>query len=225
MLNPGEIPVSWQKNIQGEFQKLYFQKLEEFLIDQQTKKTIFPPHNLIFAALKYTPFTRVKVVIIGQDPYHGEGQANGLAFSVNKGIKLPPSLRNIFKELTADLNCSTPDNGDLTNWAKQGILLLNTSLTVNKAVPNSHKNKGWEVFTDKIISILSEKKQKLVFILWGNNAKQKVTLINAQKHLILKAAHPSPFSAHHGFFGCNHFSKANNFLRKNKRKPINWCLK
>ncbi|HOJ10575.1 MAG TPA: uracil-DNA glycosylase, partial [Clostridiales bacterium] len=187
-------------------------------------KIIYPDKDNIFEALKLTTYKDVKVAIIGQDPYHGENQAHGLAFSVQKGVDIPPSLLNIFKELVNDLNCYIPNNGCLVPWARQGVLLLNTSLTVVADAANSHRNKGWEVFTDSIIQLLNKKDTPIVFLLWGNNARDKAKYITNQKHLILTSAHPSPLSANRGFFGCKHFSKANNFLRETGQTEIDWQI-
>lgn len=196
------------------------------LIDNEyAKKTIYPPKNYVFNALKLTPYSNVKVVIVGQDPYHGEGEAHGLSFSVQKGIKVPPSLQNIYKELYSDLNITPPSDGDLTKWAKEGVLLLNAVLTVEKDKPASHKNLGWEKLTDYIIKVLNNKETPIVFILWGNFAKEKQKLITNPKHLVLTSAHPSPFSARYGFFGSKPFSKTNEFLIKTNQKPIDWDLK
>ena len=186
------------------------------------KKVVYPEQDNIFKALKLTPYSNVKVVIVGQDPYHGENEANGLSFSVSPGIKLPPSLKNIYKELYDDLKIDRKDNGDLTDWAEQGVLLLNTVLTVEKDKPASHRNIGWELLTDYIIKTLNEKKEPIVFILWGNFAKNKAKLITNQRHLIITSSHPSPFSARYGFFGSKPFSKANNFLISNDIRPIKW---
>ncbi|HEY4543933.1 MAG TPA: uracil-DNA glycosylase, partial [Tissierellaceae bacterium] len=185
---------------------------------------IYPDYTDLFNALNYTPYENVKVVILGQDPYHGKDQANGLAFSVKEGIKIPPSLRNIFKELNSDLGYKIPLNGDLKKWAKEGVLLLNTSLTVIEAKANSHRNKGWEIFTDEIIKIVNKKETPVVFILWGNNAIEKEKFIDSSKHLILKAPHPSPLSSYRGFFDSKPFSKTNEFLIKNNLKQIDWDL-
>ena len=186
------------------------------------KKVVYPEQDNIFKALKLTPYSNVKVVIVGQDPYHGENEANGLSFSVSPGIKLPPSLKNIYKELYDDLKIDRKDNGDLTDWAEQGVLLLNAVLTVEKDKPASHRNIGWELLTDYIIKTLNEKKEPIVFILWGNFAKNKTKLITNQRHLIITSSHPSPFSARYGFFGSKPFSKANNFLISNDISPIKW---
>ncbi|PKN02727.1 uracil-DNA glycosylase [Candidatus Dojkabacteria bacterium HGW-Dojkabacteria-1] len=185
-------------------------------------QTIYPSKELIFRALELTPFENIKVVILGQDPYHGEGEANGLAFSVNKGIKLPPSLRNIYKELESDLGIKTPNHGDLTSWASQGVLLLNSVLTVEKDRPASHRNIGWEEYTDSIIREISEKKENIVFILWGKYAQSKKDLIDVRKHLVISSPHPSPFSANRGFFGSKPFSTTNTYLKSKGKKEIDW---
>jgi len=185
---------------------------------------IYPPKEQIFRALKLTPFENIKVVILGQDPYHGEGQANGLAFSVNKGIKVPPSLRNIYKELESDLNIKSPLHGDLTSWAKQGVLLLNSVLTVEKDNPGSHKNIGWEEYTDSLIKEISDKKKNIVFILWGKYAESKKSLIDEKKHFIISSPHPSPFSARKGFFGSKPFSRTNSYLKIKGKKEIDWSI-
>lgn len=213
---------SWKAILDSEFKKLYFENLKNFVKAEYASNTVYPPGKLIFNALDHTPFDRVKIVILGQDPYHGPGQANGLCFSVNPEIALPPSLKNIFKEIRNDLGVAVPENGDLTRWAEQGVLLLNATLTVRAHSPGSHQNKGWEEFTDEVIRKLSEKREGLVFMLWGSYAKRKGSIIDRNKHLVLSAPHPSPLSAHRGFFGCGHFSKANAYLRKSEKKPINW---
>ncbi len=212
---------SWNDILYNEIQKEYFKELEDFLEEELNNKTVYPTHKLMFNAFNLTPFNQVKVVIIGQDPYHGKNQANGLCFSVNDGIKIPPSLNNIFKEIKNDLG-KVYQNGNLEHWAKQGVLLLNTILTVEQSKPGSHKKKGWEIFTDYCIKELSAKKNGLIFILWGNYAKKKKEIIDTKKHFILEAAHPSPFSAHNGFFGCKHFSKTNAFLKQQNSTIISW---
>ncbi len=201
-----------------------FNKFYNSVISLYESKTIFPPKDEIFNALKYTDFDNVKVVIVGQDPYHGEGEAHGLSFSVRKGVKIPPSLKNIYKELEDDLGIKPKDNGDLTLWAKQGVLLLNAVLTVEKDLASSHKGIGWERLTDYIIKVLNSKEDPIVFILWGNFARSKKSYITNKKHLVIESTHPSPFSAYNGFFGSKPFSKCNNFLIKNKKEPINWGL-
>ncbi len=221
MVNLGN---SWDIMLSEEFEKDYYKKLRAFLKEEYLggKFRIFPEMNNIFNALRYTDYNDVKVVIIGQDPYHGAGQAHGLCFSVQKGTQPPPSLVNIFKELREDLGIAEFPHGELTSWAKNGVLLLNTVLTVREGLPTSHRGKGWEIFTDKVISILNEREKPIVFMLWGGFAKSKTSLLDGNKHLILTAAHPSPLSAYNGFFGCKHFSKANEFLRKNGFEEINW---
>lgn len=218
----------WFKILKDEFSAPYMQKLREFLVqEKQSGFTIYPPEPLIFNALCKTPFENVKVVVIGQDPYHGKGQAHGLCFSVPKGINPPPSLQNIFKELISDVGIQKPTSGDLTPWAKQGVLLLNATLTVREASPLSHYGKGWETFTDKVVEKAAQKTDPIVFMLWGKSAKEKVFKVFDQipnhPHLILQAAHPSFYSAS-GFFGCRHFSKANQFLVQHGKKPIDWQI-
>lgn len=218
------IESSWKRALSEEFQTTYFSELKTFLINEKQKYKIYPPSSDIFSAFNYTPFESVKVVILGQDPYHGTGQANGLCFSVNDGIRKPPSLQNIFKELHTDLGLPIPENGNLEKWAKQGILLLNATLTVRAGQAGSHQNKGWELFTDSIIRKLSNEKENLVFILWGNYARAKKSMINTEKHFIVESPHPSPFSAHSGFFGSSPFSKTNNYLVEIGIPPIDWTL-
>jgi len=217
---------SWLNILSTEFQSSYFTLLEEFLLDEISKgKIIFPSANAVFNAFNLTPFNAIKVVIIGQDPYHGDGQAHGLSFSVQEGIKHPPSLRNIFKELEADIKeFKTPLSGNLTAWASQGVLLLNAILTVEANKPASHHKKGWETFTDAVIKAVSQQQENVVFFLWGKYAQQKEVLIDQEKHLVLKAAHPSPFSAYNGFFGAAHFSQANKYLKASGKTAINWKL-
>ncbi|MCX6186140.1 MAG: uracil-DNA glycosylase [Bacteroidetes bacterium] len=216
---------SWGKILLEEFSKEYFQSLKQKLMTDKVKGCqILPPENQIFAALNITPFENVKVVILGQDPYHGINQANGLCFSVNDGIPFPPSLSNIFKELKSDIGIDIPNSGNLSKWAEEGVLLLNTSLTVRLNEANSHNKIGWQNFTDRIIRELNNKKENIVFILWGANAQSKIGLINTTKHFVIKSAHPSPLSAYRGFFGCKHFSKTNNYLISKNIKPINWQL-
>lgn len=217
--------MNYFKNIiEEESKKDYYIKLHDFVENEYKTKTIYPPHEKIFFALKNTPYEYVKVVIIGQDPYHGEGEAHGMCFSVNPNIKIPPSLQNIYKELHRDLGCKIPNNGYLLKWARQGVLLLNSVLTVEKDKPASHQGKGWEIFTDKIISEINKKETPVVFLLWGNFAKKKVELITNPKHLILTSSHPSPFAVRYGFDGCSHFSKTNNFLIKTGQAPIDWQI-
>ena len=214
----------WDKKLSVVWHSKGFSNFYQMIMQKYDEKTIYPPKDYIFNALKLTSFSNTKVVIVGQDPYHGENEAHGLSFSVQKGIKIPPSLKNIYKELYDDLGIKPKDNGDLTNWAKQGVLLLNAVLTVEKDKPASHRNLGWERLTDYIIKVLNTKEEPIVFILWGNFAKEKSALITNQKHLIITSAHPSPFSANHGFFGSKPFSKANNYLESNGIKPIDWSL-
>lgn len=212
--------IKWSSIIAEEREKPYFKALDEFVMSEYSTHRVYPPHSDIYNALKLTPYDSVKAVIIGQDPYHGHGQAHGLSFSVKDGIALPPSLQNIFKEIGIDPQARA--SGNLTNWARQGVLLLNAVLTVREAAPNSHKGIGWETLTDRFIDALNEHKTPVVFMLWGNDAKKKETLIRNPNHLILKTVHPSPLSAHRGFFGCNHFNLANEFLIKHEMKPIEW---
>ena len=219
------IHESWKPVLFDAFQTPSFATLREFLQQElAARKKIFPPGSQIFAAFDHTPFDAVKVVVIGQDPYHGPGQANGLCFSVSPGIRKPPSLQNIFKELHTDLDLPIPDSGDLTRWADQGVLLLNATLTVEAHKAGSHQKKGWEPFTDEVIRTLSREKEGLIFLLWGGFAKRKAALIDADKHHILTAAHPSPLAAHNGFFGCKHFSQANALLEAQGLEPIDWSL-
>jgi uracil-DNA glycosylase len=227
MSNPDAIQIEpgWKEMLQGEFRKAYFQSIKYFLKkEKENGKVIYPPGPLIFNAYNLTPFDTVKVVILGQDPYHGPGQAHGLCFSVPAGIKPPPSLVNIFKELKSDLGFEPPPFGDLTAWAKQGVFLLNAMLTVEKDLPASHRDIGWQYFTDATIAALNANREHLVFILWGAFAQQKSILIDERKHLLLKAAHPSPFSADRGFFHSKPFSKANTYLIENRITPVNWKL-
>lgn len=219
-----QIEESWGRILQEEFESPYFLELKQFLREEKKAETIYPPGHLIFNAFNQTPFNRVKVVILGQDPYHGPGQAHGLCFSVPDGIAFPPSLQNIFKEISNDLGIPVPSSGNLTPWANQGVLLVNAILTVRANQPASHQNKGWEKFTDAVIRNLSEKRKNLIFMLWGNYAQAKESLIDNSRHYILKAAHPSPLSASRGFFGCGHFSKANEILSGLGVKEIDWKL-
>lgn len=216
---------SWDTVLKGEFDKPYYLELRKFLIDEYRNYTIYPNMYDIFNAMKYTPYENVRAVIIGQDPYHGEGQAHGLCFSVKKGVPVPPSLRNIFTEIKNDIGIdNSGKDGELTQWAKSGVLLLNAVLTVRAGQAGSHRGKGWEILTDRIIEKLNERPEPVVFILWGAYAKSKRALITAPQHLVLTAAHPSPLSAYNGFFGCRHFSQANNFLISKGLSPINWSL-
>ena len=222
MVNIGN---KWDEVLAGEFEKEYYLKLRQFLIEEYKTRTIYPGMHDMFNALRYTSYEDVKAVILGQDPYHGPGQAHGMSFSVQKGVKQPPSLVNIFKEMKDDLGIDPPDHGCLVKWAEQGVLLLKTCLTVREHQANSHKGKGWEIFTDRVIELLNEREKPIVFILWGANAKSKAQLITGKQHLILEGAHPSPFSAYNGFFGGQYFSKANTFLTEKGEGPIDWDLK
>lgn len=216
---------NWDKVLEEEYQKEYFRKIVLYINKAYKERPIYPPKNYILRALSLTDYNDVKVVILGQDPYHGIGEANGLAFSVNNGIKLPPSLKNIYKELNNDLNIPISPKGDLTCWAKEGVLLLNSILTVEKDSPASHKNLGWETFTDAIIKKINEKDSPVVFILWGNFAKSKKPLITNPKHLVISSSHPSPFSCNYGFFGSKPFSQTNNFLKENNIQEIDFTIK
>lgn len=216
------IESGWRTALSSEFQKPYFQELRKFIKEEYKVNTIFPRANLIFNAFDLCPWEKTKLVILGQDPYHGDGQAHGLAFSVLDGVPIPPSLLNIYKELKTDLNIQIPKSGNLTRWAEQGVLLLNATLTVRKNQAGSHQNFGWETFTNAAIQRLAEEKKDLVFLLWGSFAAKKEELIPKDKHLILKSPHPSPLSAHRGFFGCRHFSKANTYLMQKGISPIEW---
>lgn len=219
MVNIGN---EWDELLKEEFKKDYYLKLREFLKVEYNTRRIYPNMYDIFNSLKYTSYSDVKAVIIGQDPYHGAGQAHGLCFSVQKGTAVPPSLQNIYKELYADLGIPPANHGYLKKWADSGVLLMNAVLTVREGQANSHKGMGWEIFTDKVIEILNDRDKPIVFLLWGGNAKQKMRLITNPKHLILQAAHPSPLSAYNGFFGCRHFSKANEFLTANGMESVDW---
>tara|TARA_B100000683_G_scaffold82481_2_gene81332 strand:+ start:2099 stop:2773 length:675 start_codon:yes stop_codon:yes gene_type:complete len=219
-----KIVESWKKILYKEFEKNYMKELKEFLVNDKKNYTIYPKCNEIFSAFNQTPMDNIKIVILGQDPYHGERQANGLSFSVARGIKPPPSLVNIFKEIKDDLGITNYGKGDLTSWAKQGVLLLNSTLTVRANYAGSHQNIGWEKFIDKVISTISEEKNGIIFLLWGKSAQNKEKLIDANKHYILKSSHPSPLSAYRGFFGCKHFSKCNKILKKQGKSEIKWKL-
>ena len=223
MITPN-IEESWKKVLWDEFQQPYFAELKQFLLEEKRKYTVYPPGPLIFNAFNKTPFDKVKVVLIGQDPYHEPGQAHGLCFSVQDGVPHPKSLINIFKELHDDVGFEIPVNGNLEKWTEQGVFLLNATLTVRAHVAGSHQNHGWERFTDAAISKLSEQREGLVFLLWGNYARQKEAIIDTSKHYILSTVHPSPLSAHRGFFGCRHFSKTNELLRRMGKTEINWQL-
>lgn len=221
MVNIGN---DWDGILKDEFSKPYYLKLREFLKSEYSTTKVYPDMYDIFNALKYTSFADTKVVIIGQDPYHGAGQAHGLCFSVKRGVTPPPSLKNIYKELADDVGFKIPSHGELTEWAKQGVLMLNTVLTVREGKPNSHKGQGWEQFTDRVISELNKKQTPVVFLLWGANAKNKAKLITNPLHIKLESVHPSPLSAFGGFFGCKHFSKTNEILRSSGQKPIDWQI-
>ena len=216
------IEPSWKSVLASEFEAAYFKKLTAQVQEAYSNNQVFPPEEQIFNAFALCPFNRVRVVILGQDPYHGPGQANGLSFSVKDGVSIPPSLINIYKEIESDLGIPAPKSGNLEGWAKQGVLLINATLTVECGQPNSHQNFGWEQFTDAAIRAISDQKEHVVFLLWGKFAQNKASLIDETKHLILKAPHPSPFSAHTGFLGCKHFSKVNDYITSHKGKPIDW---
>lgn len=221
MVNIGN---DWDSLLSDEFNKDYYLNLRQFLISEYNSRKIYPPMNDIFNALRATAYADVKAVILGQDPYHGEGQAHGMCFSVRKGTPPPPSLVNIFKELNTELGIPIPPHGELTAWAKSGVLLLNTVLTVREGSPNSHRGQGWEILTDRIIELLNNRETPIVFLLWGGNARAKKKLIKNPVHLVLECAHPSPLSAYNGFFGCGHFAKTNEFLQKNGIEPIDWRI-
>lgn len=221
MVNIGN---DWDGLLAEEWEKDYYKKLRAFLVSEYRTGTVFPPMNDLFNALRCTPYASVKAVILGQDPYHGFGQAHGLCFSVKQGTKPPPSLVNIFKELHDETGLPVPQSGELTSWAKHGVLLLNTVLTVREGEANSHRGKGWEILTDRIIELLNEREKPIVFLLWGSPARAKSKLVTNPRHLVLQCAHPSPLSAHGGFFGCGHFVKANEFLTQNGEEPIDWSL-
>ncbi len=214
----------WDDILASEFQQEYYRKIRYWLKKEYSEQTVYPDMHDIFNSLKYTPYSKVKAVLLGQDPYHGPGQAHGLCFSVLPGVEPPPSLKNIFRELHDDLGIDPPENGTLTKWAERGVLLLNTVLTVRRGQANSHKNLGWTTFTDHVIQKLNEREQPIVFLLWGGNARSKKSLITNPKHLVLECSHPSPLSASYGFFGCKHFSKCNTYLQMNGIEPIDWDL-
>lgn len=214
---------SWKKALAGEFEKSYFSELADFVRNEYENEIVYPPPKFIFQAFELCPFDAVKAVILGQDPYHGPKQANGLCFSVNEKISIPPSLQNIYKEIQTDLGVKPPSDGNLINWAEQGILLLNATLTVRANTPGSHQHRGWEEFTDAVIQTLSDNKENIAFLLWGRYAQEKGAKIDTKKHLVLTAAHPSPFSAYNGFFGCRHFSKTNEYLKKHGKPPLEWA--
>ena len=222
MVNIGN---EWDELLKDEFEKDYYLQLRQFLISEYNSRKIYPPMEDIFNALRFTSYSDVKAVILGQDPYHGAGQAHGMCFSVKKGVTPPPSLQNIYKEINSELGLPIPKHGELTDWAKNGVLLLNTVLTVREGNPNSHRGQGWEILTDKVIELLNERDTPIVFLLWGANARAKKKIMTNKKHLVLECAHPSPLSAHNGFFGCGHFAKANDFLKNNGIEPIDWSIK
>lgn len=217
-------PNDWNEILKGEAEKDYFKKIMSFLDEQYAQKDIYPPRDEIFTSMKLTPFNDVKAVILGQDPYHEPGQAHGLAFSVKPGVPPPPSLKNMFKELQADLGCFIPDNGYLEKWARQGVMLLNTSLSVERGLANSHSKIGWSIFTDEVIKALNRREKPVIFILWGSNARAKLEYITSPQHFVLEAAHPSPLSAMRGFMGCRHFSKVNTILERLGETPIDWQI-
>ena len=221
MVNLGN---DWDEILKDEFEKEYYLKLRSFLKEEYTNYKIHPDMYDIFNALKWTPYRKVKAVILGQDPYHEEGQAHGLAFSVQKGVRIPPSLLNMYKELKSELGTYIPNNGYLEKWAKQGVLLLNASLTVRNGAANSHRNKGWEIFTDSVISKLNQREDPIIFLLWGSNAKEKQKVITNPQHYVLTTVHPSPLSASRGFFGCGHFKKTNELLQRMGKEPIDWQI-
>ncbi|MBU2913088.1 uracil-DNA glycosylase [Reichenbachiella agariperforans] len=216
------IHESWKEQLQKEFQKTYFQELTKFVKSEYKNHKVYPRPAYILNAFEFSPFDTTKVIIIGQDPYHGDGQAHGLCFSVNRDVKIPPSLRNIYKEIHDDVGTTIPTHGNLEHWAKQGVLMLNATLTVRAHTPGSHQNKGWETFTDAVIQTLSDQKENLVFLLWGAYAQKKGSIIDTSKHLVLESAHPSPFAAHRGFFGNRHFSKTNQYLKEKGLPEIYW---
>lgn len=224
-MKPIQLEESWLSRLQGQFEQPYMHKLKEFLLTRkQHRAIIFPPGPLIFNALNSTPFEQVRVVILGQDPYHGPGQAHGLCFSVLPGVRTPPSLANIYREIKSDLGIRQPLHGNLQSWADQGVLLLNAVLTVESGQAGSHQGKGWETFTDAVVQTLTDGREGLVFMLWGSYAQRKGAVIDRKKHLVLKAPHPSPLSAHRGFLGCKHFSQANDFLMEHQQTPIDWSV-
>ncbi|MBF81923.1 MAG: uracil-DNA glycosylase [Actinobacteria bacterium] len=216
--------TDWNPLLKPEFEKSYWKELQRYLYEERTHSKVFPEHNEVFTAFHLTSFRDVKILILGQDPYHGEGQAHGLSFSVQKGVSIPPSLKNIYKELNSDLGIETPTHGNLEPWALQGVLLLNATLTVRAHQPGSHQGKGWETFTDEVIRKVNEKKEKTIFFLWGAFARKKSVLIDQGRHHIIESAHPSPLSAHRGFFGSRPFSEANRVLKNSGRDPVNWSL-
>jgi len=223
-LSLNQLPESWRVALEDEFRLDYFQSLQAFVERERQQHTVFPGGEQTLAAFQFTPLDQVRVVLLGQDPYHGEGQANGLCFSVGRGVKSPPSLVNIFKELQSDVGCQIPNHGDLKSWASQGVLLLNTVLTVRESEANSHRRQGWERFTDRVIEIINAQSRSVIFILWGKPAQKKESLIDTEKHTILKSSHPSPLSSYRGFFGSKPFTKVNQCLIENREQPIDWAL-
>ena len=220
-----QLHESWLSRLDDQFQQPYMQNLREFLLTRKSHRAIiYPPGAQIFNALNSTPFDQVRIVILGQDPYHGPGQAHGLCFSVQPGVKIPPSLANIYREIQSDLGIGPPQHGCLQSWAERGVLLLNAVLTVERGQAGSHQGKGWETFTDAIVQLLNDQREQLVFMLWGSYAMKKGAVIDSRKHLVLKAPHPSPLSAHRGFLGCRHFSSANEYLQKNQKLPVDWTV-
>ena len=218
------LTTDWDQILASEFSQSYWQALQDFVTRERSQFQVFPSSEKVFTALELTSFAQTQVVILGQDPYHEPGQAHGLAFSVQPGTRIPPSLRNIYKELAEDTGCPIASHGDLTAWAQQGVLLINTTLTVRSGQAASHQDRGWEQFTDRVIRELNDKTEPIVFILWGASSRKKVSLINQQRHVVIESAHPSPLSARHGFFGSRPFSQANAVFKENGREPINWCL-
>ena len=216
--------TDWNPLLKEEFEKPYWKKLQQYIFEERARYKVFPPNDDVFAALHMTSYQDVKILILGQDPYHGEGQAHGLCFSVKDGVSIPPSLRNIFKEINTDIGVTVPNHGNLESWARQGVLLLNATLTVRAHQAGSHQGKGWETFTDQVIRKVNEKAEKVVFLLWGAFARKKKVLIDIERHHVLESSHPSPFSAHRGFFGSKPFSTANSFLKESGRTPVNWEL-
>ena len=216
--------TDWNPLLKEEFEKPYWKKLQQYIFEERVRYKVFPPNDDVFAALHMTSYQDVKILILGQDPYHGEGQAHGLCFSVKDGVSIPPSLRNIFKEINTDIGVTVPNHGNLESWARQGVLLLNATLTVRAHQAGSHQGKGWETFTDQVIRKVNEKAEKVVFLLWGAFARKKKVLIDIERHHVLESSHPSPFSAHRGFFGSKPFSTANSFLKESGRTPVNWEL-
>lgn len=222
-MQPDRIPASWRPHLQDELEQPYFAGLRAFLAEERRAHTVFPPEADVFSALALTPYPRVKALVLGQDPYHGPGQAHGLAFSVRPGVRPPPSLANVFRELRDDQGCTPPRDGYLGGWAEQGVLLLNAVLTVRQGEPNSHRDRGWERFTDAVIRAVNRKESRVVFVLWGAYARKKVALIDAERHTLVRAPHPSPLSASRGFFGSRPFSQVNEALRESGQAPIDWC--